>query len=72
MKKLRPASWLIIILVLLAIFFWWACALPGWKDPYTGPLPPANLEEVFDPSCLPVEIRQGSDTALFLVHGLNH
>lgn len=72
MKKLKPASWLIIILVLLAIFFWWACALPGWKDPYTGPLSPTNREEVFDPSCLPVEIRQGSDTALFLVHGLNH
>lgn len=72
MKRLRPSSWLIIITILLALFLWWACALPGWKDPFQGPLPETRLEEVFDPSCLPVSITQGSDTALFLVHGLNH
>ncbi len=72
MKKLKPLSWGIIVCVLLGLIFWWSCSLAGWKDPYTNTLPLPNADEVFDPSCRPVHIEQGSDTALFLVHGLNH
>lgn len=59
----------IVVLAALALLVWWGQWLPGWKEPYTDPIEPPEETAYFTGDARPIEILQGSDTAVLLVHG---
>jgi carboxylesterase len=59
-----------IVVALLVLVFCWSALLWGYRDVYTEPISP-NVDQVFDPKCLPIILEHDppAKKAIVMVHG---